>query len=294
VSSRGCLIYAFNNEEVDYILTAYEAARRVKHFLGIPVCLVTDSSQRVDEIDIDGSMFDIVVDVWKNPEIKSIAELLNSRNLREYADGSMSFKKSNFKNSVRTKTYELTPFDETLVIDSDYMLANDLLKYCWQQPQDFLIYRQGYDMTDYRTHPEFDRVSDYTVDFYWATAFWFRKTHETKIFFDLIDHIRENWDYYRLVYQFSSHMYRNDHAFSIALHIINGYTGVEWAGKMPGRMLYTLDRDVLVSMNDREFRVLLEKQDRLGEYTLQKITGSSLHIMNKFSLLRAIRGENNE
>lgn len=288
---QGCLIYAFNNEDVDYILIAKEAARRVKLFLNVPVCIVTDSTARVDDIDPNREIFDIVIDVWKDESNKSIAEMLNVRNLRDYADGSMSFKKANFKNSIRTKTFQLTPFEETLVIDSDYMLANDILKHCWNQHQDFLIYQTGFDMTGHRRHREFERVSDYTVDFYWATAFWFKKTPNTEILFNLIDHIRENWDYYRLVYQFSSHMYRNDHAFSIALHMINGYTGMPWAGRMPGRMLYTLDRDVLISMNDTNFKILLEKQDRTGEYTLQKLSDVSLHIMNKFSLLRSLRGE---
>lgn len=293
MTSKGCLIYAFNNEDIDYIQMAYESARRVHKYLDIPVCLVTDSEARVNELDPQRQIFDKVIDLWSNPDTKNLAELLNNRNIREYADGSLTFKKNNFKNSLRTKTYLLTPYEETLVIDCDYFLANDNLKYCWNQSQDFLIYKEGYDMTDYRKHSEFTRVSDYTIDFYWATAFWFRKSHLTETLFNLIDHIRENWDYYRLVYQFSSHMYRNDHAFSIALHIMNGYTGETWIGSMPGRMLYTLDRDVLVDFSDDAFTILLEKKDRVGEYTLQTTKGVSLHIMNKFSLLRAIRSKIN-
>lgn len=287
--TQGCLIYAFNNEEIDYITIAREAARRVKLYLDVPVCLVTDSIEQARAVDPDSKYFDTVIDVWKDRQLKPTAELLNSRNIRHYADGTLTQKKANFKNSLRTKTYELSPYDETLVIDSDYFLANDLLKHCWYQEQDFLIYKEGYDLSGYRVHPEFDRVSDYTVDFYWATAFWFRKNALTKTFFDLVDHIRDNWDYYKLVYQFASHMYRNDHAFSIAIHIMNGYTGLSWAGKMPGRMLYTLDKDVLVDMDDSGFRILLEKQNRQGEYTVMKTRDVSVHLMNKFSLHRLVK-----
>lgn len=292
--TQGCVIYAFNNEEIDYITIAMEAARRVKLFLDVPVCLITDSIKQVDAVDPTRKFFDTVIDVWQDKSLKPTAELLNSKNLREYSDGTLAQKKANFKNSIRTKTYELSPYDETLVIDSDYFLANDILKSCWQQEQDFLIYKTGYDLSGYRTHQEFDKVSDYTVDFYWATAFWFRKSANTKVLFDLIDHIRENWDYYKLVYQFASHMYRNDHAFSIALHIMNGYTGVEWSGKMPGRMLYTLDKDILVGMTDRSFKILLEKQNRQGEYTLQTTKDVSVHLMNKFSLHRTLKGGTND
>jgi len=287
--TRGCLIYAFNNEEIDYITIAREAARRVKLYLEVPVCLITDSVEQAQKVDPDNKYFDTIIDVWKDTQLKPTAELLNTRNVRQYSDGSVTQKKANFKNSLRTKTYELTPYDETLVIDSDYFLANGLLKNCWDQEKDFLIYKEGYDISGYRIHPEFDRVSDYTVDFYWATAFWFRKSSMTKTFFNLVDHIRDNWDYYKLVYQFASHMYRNDHAFSIAIHIMNGYTGLPWEGKMPGRMLYTLDKDVLVDMDDRGFRVLLEKQNRHGEYTLTKTQDVSIHLMNKFSIHRVLK-----
>ena len=292
--TQGCVIYAFNNEEIDYITIAMEAARRVKLFLNVPVCLITDSIKQVDAVDPTRKFFDTVIDVWQDKNLKPTAELLNNKNLREYSDGTMAQKKANFKNSIRTKTYELSPYDETLVIDSDYFLANDILTSCWQQDQDFLIYKTGYDLSGYRIHQEFNKVSDYTVDFYWATAFWFRKSANTKVLFDLIDHIRENWDYYKLVYQFASHMYRNDHAFSIALHIINGYTGVEWSGKMPGRMLYTLDKDILVGMTDRSFKILLEKQNRQGEYTLQTTKDVSVHLMNKFSLHRTLKDGTND
>ena len=291
--TRGCLIYAFNNEEIDYITIAREAARRVKLYLGVPVCLVTDSIEQAQKVDPDCNYFDTVIDVWEDKSLKPTAELLNGRNVRQYSDGTLTIKKANFKNSLRTKTYELSPYDETLVIDSDYFLANDILKHCWEQEQDFLIYKEGYDLSGYRVHQEFTRVSDYTVDFYWATAFWFRKSELTKTLFDLIDHIRENWDYYKLVYQFASHMYRNDHAFSIALHIMNGYTGESWTGKMPGRMLFTLDKDVLVNMDDKGFKILLEKQNRQGEYTLIKTKDVSVHLMNKFSLHRVLKGDNN-
>lgn len=287
--SRGCLIYAFNNEEIDYITIACEAARRVKLYLNVPVCLITDSIQQVTAVDSNNTYFDTVIDVWQDKSLKLTAELLNQRNIRQYSDGTLTQKKANFKNSLRTKTYELTPYQETLVIDSDYFLANDILKNCWNQEQDFLIYKDSCDLSGYRTHPEFSRVSDYTVDFYWATAFWFRKSSLTQSLFDLVDHIRDNWDYYKLVYQFASHMYRNDHAFSIALHIMNGYSGNTWAGTMPGRMLFTLDKDILVSMTDNSFKVLLEKQYRQGEYTLINTKDVSVHLMNKFSLHRILK-----
>ena len=36
----------------------------------------------------------------------------------------------------------------------------------------------------------FDRVDDFGIDFYWATAFYFRKSEETEIFFNLLEAIK--------------------------------------------------------------------------------------------------------
>ena len=58
-------------------------------------------------------------------------------------------------------------------------------------------------------------------------------------------------------------------------------------------MLFTLDKDVLVNMDDRGFKVLLEKQYRQGEYTLIKTKDVSVHLMNKFSLHRVLKENGN-
>jgi hypothetical protein len=288
--TQGVLIYAFNNELIDYISIAKEAARRVKLFLNKPVALITDSSEWVSTIDPDGKIFDIVIDIWSDTTLRQFFSELSIKNIRRYSDGSLTQRKLTFKNAIRTKTYELTPFDETLVIDCDYFIANSHLNFCWEQPQNFLIYKEGQDLAGFRDTFEFQRISDYTTDFYWATVFFFKKSAETKVFFGLVDHVKDNWEYYKLTYQFSSKLYRNDHAFSIAIHIMNGYTNTDWAGALPGRLLYTADTDLLVKMTDSDFTVLLEKENYQGSYTLQKTSGLSIHIMNKFSISRVTEG----
>jgi len=47
-------------------------------------------------------------------------------------------------------------------------------------------------------------------------------------------------------------------------------------------------------MDDSGFRVLLEKQNRQGEYTLMKTKDVSVHLMNKFSLHRVMKGQAND
>ncbi len=44
-----------------------------------------------------------------------------------------------------------------------------------------------------------------------------------KTFFNTVQHVRDNWPYYRWIYQIGSKNYRNDFAFTIAIWIMNGF-----------------------------------------------------------------------
>lgn len=283
--TQGVLIYALNNYDIDYVKLAKEAARRARLFLGKPVALATDNIEWVKQVAKDDD-FDIVVDLSQGKKYDNL--MSDKMNYRRFNDGSLSYRKSEFKNRIRTKTFEISPFDETLVIDADFLIANDSLKNCWDQSFDFLIWKDSIDLAGFRDDESFRKISDYTIDFYWATVFFFRKTSETKIFFDLVDHIREQWNYYKLIYQFSSAVYRNDHAFSMAIHIMNGYQNNEWQRSLPGKMIYVTGSDLLIENKDSEFLFLIEKERYLGEYTLIKTKDLNVHVMNKFSILRTL------
>jgi hypothetical protein len=62
--------------------------------------------------------------------------------------------------------------------------------------------------------------------------------------------IRDNWTHYRNLYKNTNATYRNDHALSIALGIVNGHTldhpGIPWAlaSLTPEHKLIQLDQDV--------------------------------------------------
>jgi hypothetical protein len=212
---------------------------------------------------------------------------------RQYFDGAMTHKKLKFKNDIRVKSFELSPFDETLVIDCDYLINNDILKYCWQQPHDFLIHKQAVDLSGYRYDPRLVTLSDKSIDFYWATVFFFRKNKNTEIFFEYLNHIQENWNYYRYAYQIEQSLYRNDFAFSIAIHVMNGYQNGTWAHDLPGKLYYTIDKDILLEHADTEMKFLIEKEKYRGEYTVIKTKGINVHVMNKFSISRILNEELN-
>lgn len=273
--SKGVLLFASNNNAIDYVKQAYYLALRISKYMNLPTSIVTDTDIHPDYIDA----FDKIILVESQQSV-----FTNKR----YYDGSLSKRTLPFNNGNRANAYDFTPYDETIVMDTDFIISNDILNQCFDQNLDFLLYKEAVHVGTLGLPFEFDRISDIGIDFCWATVFFFRKTELNRIFFDLIKHIKDNYWHYRGVYQFTTAVYRNDIAFSIAIHIMNGYQSGNFAGVLPGKHYYCIDRDVLHSIHNDTFTVLVEKPDRLGEYLPVKVVGTNLHVMNKFSLERAI------
>lgn len=276
---NGAVIFAQNNARFDYVKLAIFSAKQIKQYLDIPVSLITDSRSWLEKTYPNHS-FDKIIDV----------ELSSKQQLKSVNDGSLYKTKVDWKNKERTSVYQLSPYDKTLVIDSDYILNSSILKSAFDNDYDLQIYRNSLDLAGWRDTSEFSRINSYSVPFYWATVFVFQKNPIMEKFFDLVDFIKTNWNYFKLLYSIRSDTYRNDFAFSIAIHILNGKTENNFAIELPGKMTYILDRDFLVSANHNVMNFLVEKEKYLGEYTLVKTTGLDVHVMNKSSLSRFIDG----
>ena len=278
--SKGAFLIARNNGHIDYVKQAVFLAKRIKKYLNIPVTVATDSADYLkDSFDIE--VFDQIISL----------DYTNESNPRYFFDGALSKKTASFKNANRANVYDLSPYDQTLLMDTDYVISNSLLKEVFDSSADFLIYKKSNDIAKVRDESEFDKISDTSVDFYWATVVFFRKTDTNRIFFDLIKHIEREWNHYRRVYQITSSLFRNDFAFSIAIHIMNGFQIGNFAQQLPGSMMYTTDKDVLYKLDQDEMMFLVEKKDYLGEYTALKTKGQNIHVMNKLSLNRIIDEE---
>ena len=278
--SKGAVLIARNNGHIDYVKQAVFLARRIKKYLNVPVSVATDSVDYLEEA-FGTTDFDKVIKL----------EYTGESNMRYFFDGTLSKKSASFKNNNRASVYDLTPYDETLLMDTDYIISNDLLKSCFSAKSDFMLYKKSNDIAKVRDEAEFDTISNTSVDFYWATVVYFKRTETNETFFNLIKHIEEEWNHYRRVYQITSGLFRNDFAFSIAIHIMNGFSPGSFAQQLPGSMLYTTDKDVLQQLKDDKFMFLVEKKDYLGEYTALQTQGQTIHVMNKVSLNRIIDQE---
>jgi hypothetical protein len=274
--SQGIVIFAQNNADVDYIKLSTFAAQRARHYLDLPVCLITDSRGWLEQIFPDHP-FDRIIDIEHTTAVQR----------KTFFDGALSSKKLEWKNFERHRVYDLTPYDRTLVIDSDYIINSDILRSAFDNDSSLQIYASSMDLAGWRNTDEFERVNMFSIPFYWATAFIFEKNNTNQAFFDLVAYIKTNWNYYRMLYNIDSMLFRNDYAFSIAIHIMGGENFVT---ELPGTMTYTKDTDLLVDITDNQMQFLLEKKDYIGEYIAAKTQGLDIHVMNKFSLSRYIDG----
>ena len=177
----GAVIFAQNNGGIDYVKLANFAALRVKQHLDIPVSIITDSSKWLLSNFPDHN-FDQIISLPKD----------TIQQTKKFNDGKLASKVLDWKNLSRNQVYNLTPYDKTLVLDSDYILNSDILKSALDLDHDFQIYQHSFDLALGRDSTEFKTINQYSIPFFWATVFIFQKNPLTEVFFNLIDYIKSN------------------------------------------------------------------------------------------------------
>lgn len=202
--TTGALIFAFNNEKTDYVKMATWSAKRIRHFLDIPVAIVTDNTDSGLH-----QQFDYVINAG--------AQTGGSRYFEDYGDT------VSWHNAGRTDAYSLSPFEQTLVLDSDYVVCGDQLRQVLTAPQDFLAHRAAFNVAR-PEEPFLDTFGRNRFPMWWATVMMFRKSPTAQYIFDCMEMIKNNWQHYRNLYGITEHNYRNDYALSIALGIVSGHT----------------------------------------------------------------------
>jgi hypothetical protein len=275
--SKGVLLIANNNSQIDYVKQSVYLANRIKKYLEVPVSIATNSPGYITDC-FDTSVFDKIITINNK----------DNKNHRILFDGEYSQKTVQWQNGARVNAYDLSPYNQTLLMDTDFIINNSLLKNVFDSTNEFMIYKDAYDLAKTRNTLEFKNVSDTSIDFYWATVVYFTKTKNNKIFFDLVKHVRKEWDHYVRMYRLPSSIYRNDYAFSIAIHIMNGFQAGAFAKKLPGKKYYATDKDLLIQHKDTAMTFLVGKKDYPGEFTLLKTNSLNVHVMNKLSLQRVI------
>jgi hypothetical protein len=190
--TTGALIFAFNNEHVDYEAMARWSADNIERHLGIPTRIIT--TQDLDPV---------------------------TGPTRTFQDLPSQVTWYNFN---RVDAYRLTPWDRTLLLDADYVVASDQLKPLLELDQDFVAHKTAYDITGKDNFDELNMFGHSRMPMWWATVVMFRRSLHAELIFDCMQMVRNNWDHYCALYGVARSIYRNDYALSIALGIVNGHT----------------------------------------------------------------------
>lgn len=195
--SRGVLLFAFNSKTVRYSDIADQTSRLISKHLNLPVSIVTDNNDVKFKYD------------------KVITAESKTGNVRHLKDQQLY----EWKNFDRYRAYELSPYNETILVDTDYVVLDNSLNKLFDQPFD---YRLMYTMQTPKS-VNTDEMGPISLPMVWATVALFRKTQKAKLFFDLIGRIQRNYGYYRSLFAVRETNFRNDFAFSMANIILNGH-----------------------------------------------------------------------
>lgn len=280
--SRGVLMYAHNNTEIDYLKIACANALMVKKNLKVPVSLVSDhgtikwGKETLGE-EFLNECFESIIITNKD---KSFS------NKRNFGDTSYNVKTLQFYNCNHWEAYHLTPYDETLFIDCDYLIMSPALNACWGSVNDFMINHTIYSPNDVIS-PYTKNIDDLSIRLYWATVIYFKKSELAENIFELVKHIQENYNYYRDLYYFSNGMFRNDYAFSIAVHMLNGFDNTECIVKeLPiNGLLMSWDTNDIYTI-DKMNNIILYVEKEKDRYIIVRVKDQDIHIMNKWGINR--------
>lgn len=191
---RGILLFAFNSSACDYYKMAVFTAKRVNHFLNLPVTLVTD-------VVSHEYTFDNVINV---PPDKN--------NVR---DGGV------WINKGRYMAYDLSPYDDTIIIDVDYLINSNSLLKLFDLSTDFCCHEQ----TNFLLQPNSSQelLNSRSFNTLWATVVMFRKSQKAKTIFNAWKMIQDNYEHYSNIHGFVPNMFRNDYAVTLATRLIDGH-----------------------------------------------------------------------
>ena len=121
-----------------------------------------------------------------------------------------------------------------------------------------------------------ERLSDISLPMYWATVVYFKRSPFAKLFFDIVKHVQENYEFYVGSYGLSSGLYRNDYSFTIAAHLLSDKQK-SIIRPLPFPLINSFGEEI-VSVNTDS--ITLSDDNGIPV----KVSGLDVHLMNKFSL----------
>jgi hypothetical protein len=236
--SRGIVGFAVNTGATDYVAIANKTIPLAGKILGLPYTIITEDN------------------------IAKYARF----STRTDVDTGLAVE---WKNVGRNGAYELSPYEETIVIDVDYVVQDRSLLQLFDTPWDYILQRNARSLNN-SDMPSL--MGERSLPYIWATVFAFRRTPQAEMFFDLVHRIQENYSYYRELFNITNRNYRNDYAFAMADIILNGFK--IGTNSIPGPMLNVTQTITSIEILDNKLVI----KDRERAYVIPKM---NMHLMSK-------------
>ena len=249
--TKGILLYAFDNSQTEYGKIADLCAILVKRFMNKPSTVVIDKNTTVDR-----SLFDTIIEIETTDWIDNP-----------------------WRNAQRHGYYTHSPYDQTIVMDTDYLVFNDRLNCLFDYVDDIVLSNNAITPDGYPVNPDEQRLTDTGIDMTWATLFYFRKGRVSEAFFKLTDYVRVHYSYFAELFGVDPKRFRNDFVFSIARHIWTQHESL-MVSENPF-VLYTAYRNVTIHEADPRGLILTNPRDN----GLVDMRGLNVHMLNKPTIL---------
>ncbi len=243
--TSGVLLFCFNTEFYRYDKIAAKTVPLIKKNLNLPVTIVTN---------------------------KETFECLPSLGTIDYKiidnETGNHINKKPWHNLDRWKAYEISPYDVTVLMDIDYFCFTDQLLTYIDAEEDLQIHDKVYDITGKNSY---DFRNNSIIPMLWATVIIFKKSPKSKSVFDMVQYIKKHYQYFCSLYRIDFRNFRNDYAFSIAMHQLEGFVPTK---KLPARLitLPALAKVIRVESNGIEWQM----EGRFGA-----IQDSDVHVIDK-------------
>lgn len=247
--TKGVLLFAFNTPDVDYVKMANISANRINRLLDLPVTLITDITPKVNSHNFDNIL------------------LLDS-------DDSNTKGNKVWKNKGRYNAFQLSPYDETLLLDVDYVVNSNQLNKVFDFYEDFCCHRTTHFLMQQKNKEEF--LGTHSLQTLWATVVFFKKTTRMKLLFDCVKMVQENYMHYVNLHGMLSTTFRNDYAFTIANRILNGHID-DPTDFIPWNLTHVYNDVTVIKDADTEYRLYSKKTKK--EFI--KIKDFDFHMLDK-------------
>lgn len=284
MTTQGICMFAYNNEHIDYVNLALFAAKKAKKYLNRPVCLITDNGSW-EYLQSQHSM---------NKIRESFSDIVLTddeldRNIRVHHDSPWTEFTAQFSNSNKHKVFEYTPYDQTLLLDIDYILKTDYLNHVFDAYHGVAMFDTATSLRNEHPHRNERRLHVSGINMWWSTVVYFDQSEESKLFFDTWEHVKDAYSYYKLLYKFPGKLYRTDYCVSIAVHILNGMNLGNNVNAFQSPMQNLSNKDDIVSeLDDERWICLSHDPKEPWKNLLVNHNNYDVHCMNKRALTRLI------